>query len=75
MKKVYILHHVRDEDKKGEDVKIIGIYSSEKVAKKIVKKYKKIKGFKDYPKFFYIDEYTIDKDQWIEGFGIQSIES
>ena len=29
---------------------------------------KKLPGFKDYPGEFFVDPYTINKDQWNEGY-------
>ena len=51
-----------------EEVKIIGIYSSRKIAEKTVEQYKKLPGFKDYPDSFFIDAYELDENHWFEGF-------
>lgn len=70
MNSVYVLQHFR-EGEESEDVKLIGIFSSEEKAKKIVVGLLKKPGFKDYPDGFSIEEYQIDNDiEWKEGFGI-----
>ena len=64
---VYILHHYY-ELSKCEEVKLIGAFSSEEEAQRIIEKYKKLPGFKYYPNDFYISEYKIDVPAWREGF-------
>lgn len=81
MKEVYILHHVNmSEDLDGgEDVKLIGVYSSQFLAEKAVERLKDQQGFRDNFKIvdpekdneesgFFIDKYILDEDQWTEGF-------
>ena len=65
---VYILHHVHEFEDGHEDVKILGIFSSESKAIELIEKYKKMPGFKDYPEGFSADRYIIDKAGWIKGF-------
>jgi hypothetical protein len=62
------LQHVRDEGSDDEDVKFIGVYSSEASALAAIERLKKQPGFVDYPAGFGIDRYEIDQDQWSEGF-------
>lgn len=67
MKYVYVLQHshiLKDCD----ETKFIGVFSSEKKAKKAIKKLKKKPGFKYYKKDFFIDKYPINKMYWKEGF-------
>lgn len=70
-KKVYLLYHIYEygEDK-HEDIKFLGIYSSEQEASKAMERYYKLMGFKEYPKeFFIIDDYVVNEDTyWKEGF-------
>lgn len=68
LQEVYILHHGRDLEDGHEDIKILGIFSSESKASELVKKYKKMPGFKDSPDGFSINKYIIDKSEWTEGF-------
>lgn len=66
MASVFLLQHSYEIDE-AEETKIIGIYSSRNKAEQVVEKYKNIQGFNDYPDCFFVDQYTIDKDNW-EGF-------
>ena len=69
MKNVFVLQHARERLGGEEDVKFIGVYSSEVAAKEAVRRLQSVAGFRDFPDGFYIDEYEIDKDHWQEGFG------
>jgi len=72
LKKVYLLQHSYEiicDDVTYDKTKIIGIYFSREKAESVVNKYIYIQGFDKYPiSCFYIDEYTIDEDNWVEGF-------
>lgn len=70
MKIVYLLQHLREEDD-YEDIKLIGIFSSEDKANESKKKHACLPGFNESPEGFSIDEYKIDQDFWNEGFGIE----
>jgi len=52
----------------GEDVKLIGVYSSRGLAENALEKMSKVAGFKDQPEGFEISEYSVDKDHWTSGF-------
>ncbi|EMT6578121.1 MULTISPECIES: DUF7336 domain-containing protein [Providencia] len=65
---VYMLYHIRDEDTKDEDMKIIGIYSSFELAQKAQDKVSNQPGFIDYPDGFSISEEVLDRDGWVDGF-------
>ena len=68
MNSVFLLIHSY-ESEGYDEIKTIGIYSSQKKAENVVEEYKNILGFKDYPlDCFYIAEYEIDKNHWEEGF-------
>ena len=67
LSKIYVVDHIREYyqdpknlDKKYLDTKGIGNFCSLEKAKKVVRKYKSIKGFKDCPEGFRISEYVID---------------
>ncbi len=66
---VYILWHSY-EDNEHEDSKLIGVYSTEESAESAKQKVVNQPGFKTYPKGFVIDQYEINKDHWVEGFGV-----
>lgn len=65
---VYLLQHVAREDTDDESIKTLGIYSSQSKARAATKRLVKLPGFRRYPKSFYIDRYTLDQDEWTEGF-------
>jgi len=77
--KVFLLEHLHLHRDGSEDVKTIGIYSTRAVAVAATKRLAKQPGFRKYPKIrnplvedyasgFYINEYTINQDNWAEGF-------
>jgi hypothetical protein len=70
MTEVYLLWHIHtDEDLPGgEDVKLIGVYSSEELAVSAKDRMAIQPGFKDQAEGFEISAYTLDKDNWVEGF-------
>jgi hypothetical protein len=66
--KVYVLQHVHPLEDGAEDVKFIGVYSSRENAQAAVTRLGQVPGFCDAPAGFHIDEYQVDKDQWVEGY-------
>lgn len=72
MEKMYLLYHMYDygEHSEYEEIKTLGIYSSEQEASEAIERYYRLEGFKKFPKeCFYIDEYKVDIDaNWREGF-------
>jgi hypothetical protein len=69
MATVFIVEHERPEtDDCWEDVKFIGVFSSETTARAAVEKLREQPGFADYPDGFSIEEHTIDQFGWEEGF-------
>lgn len=67
---VFILFHTAIHPENGEDVKLIGVFSSRSRAEKAIDQKKNEKGFCDHPNGFHIDELTVDRVQWSSGFGI-----
>lgn len=67
---VYLVQHVRDPDG-DDDVKVIGIYSTEEAAQQAVERTVKLPGFRDHPDGFTIDRYPVDFDYWQSGFGVE----
>jgi len=65
---VFVLQHVHSFDQGEEDVKLIGVYSSRDNAQNAIKRLRESPGFCENPDGFCIDEYQLDKDQWVEGF-------
>lgn len=75
MKSVFILQHSYELSESGEkDTKFIGVYSSREKAQAAIERLSLQPGFKDYPDYFYIDEYEIDQDDWCEGFAAVNYE-
>jgi hypothetical protein len=79
MDSVFTLQHLHVFPDGQECNKFIGVYSNEVSAKAAVERLKIQPGFCDHPKIidplledyisgFYIDEYSIDKDHWAEGY-------
>ena len=64
---IFILQHER-ECTDGENVKMIGVYTSRKAAEAAVGRLHLQPGFSDFPDGFCIDEYPLDKNQRAEGF-------
>jgi len=67
--KLYILQHEREDPEFADDIKLIGIYSSNDAAEAAMRRVQKLPGFSEFPQGFSIDAYEIDKDHWTEGFG------
>ena len=68
MTKVYVLQHVHSLEDGEEDVKFIGVYSSRETAQAAIARLGQAPGFSDAPDGFHLDEYQVDKDQWVEGY-------
>ncbi len=65
---VFILWHIRRDDEYGDDAKLIGVYRTNDDCLAAVERLKGKSGFRDYVEGFDINEYTIGKDNWTEGF-------
>lgn len=65
---VFLLQHVREHPDREEDVKLIGIYSSEAAAQAAIERLLPMPGFRDFPDGFHIDRCPVDQDHWEEGF-------
>lgn len=68
MGKVYYVQHENIENDYIKEPRMIGIYSSEKLAQEAVERARKSSGYDDYPQGFQITEYVLDLDQFICGF-------
>ena len=69
MDKVYILWHTRVDAFGCDNDKCLGVFSSLDNAEQAKQYALTQKGFKDHPDGFCVSEYTIDKQEWLEGFG------
>jgi len=65
--KVFLVQHAYYLEEE-EEIKIIGIYSTQDKAEEAIAKLRSQPGFQDTPKDFYIDTYTMDQDHWSEGY-------
>lgn len=65
---VFIVHHVHEFSDGHEDTKLIGVYTSENAAHEAVERLRSVEGFRDNPQGFTVDRYTVDRDNWTEGF-------
>jgi hypothetical protein len=69
MTRALIVQHKVPEAQDGiEDLKLIGAYSCLAAAQAAVERLRSQPGFRDYPDYFSIDEYEVDRDHWTEGF-------
>ena len=70
MATVFVLEHVHELEDGHEDVKRIGIYSSQTKAEAALLLVKEQPGFRDFPEGFSISEWRIDPEQvgWPQGF-------
>jgi hypothetical protein len=56
------------DEQAGDDVKILGIYTSEAAAQARIAKAQLLPGFRDEPQCFQITSCALDHDDWTEGF-------
>ncbi len=68
MQTVYLLHHVHELPGGQEDVKLIGVFSTEDRARAAIDRLKTQPGFRDHAAGFTVDAYTIDRVEWTAGF-------
>lgn len=68
LKTVFVLHHTHRQSENREDVKLIGIYSSEAQAHAAIERMRTLPGFRDVPDGFEISRYPIDQDHWTSGY-------
>ena len=67
MNSVFVLQHSYELEDRDE-VKFIGVYSSELEAQKAISRLSNESGFKEKIDGFCIDEYELNKDHWTSGF-------
>jgi len=70
MKHVYLLWHTHSNEALlgGEDIKLIGVYTSEKNAHDAQLRVAQLAGFRDHKNGFEISVNTLNKDEWLSGF-------
>jgi hypothetical protein len=67
MEKVYILHHSYEIEDRDE-TKLIGVYETQELADKAIKRLMNKPGFRDRPDDFVISEHKLNSDSWTEGY-------
>jgi hypothetical protein len=65
---VYLVQHVHILEDGLEDVKVIGIYSSQGKAKDAIRRLARLPGFSESNGEFHTDKYETDRDQLVDGF-------
>jgi hypothetical protein len=65
---VFVLQHVHTFDDGEEDVKMMGVYSSQEQAEAAIERLSKKPGFSDVPEGFVVDRYVVNQDCWTEGY-------
>lgn len=65
---VFIVQHVHRQADGTEDVKMIGVFSSELEARMAISRLRHAPGFASSVEGFAVDRYEVDKTHWQEGF-------
>jgi hypothetical protein len=65
---VFVLQHVHTFDEGEEDVKMIGVYSSQEQAEAAIERLSAKPGFRDAQEGFAVDRYVVNEDCWTEGY-------
>ncbi|BFO13910.1 hypothetical protein SHKM778_02980 [Streptomyces sp. KM77-8] len=56
------------DEQDGDDVKLLGVYSTEEKAEERIVRARPLSGFRDEPECFVVDSYVVDEDTWEDGF-------
>ncbi|MFD6160668.1 hypothetical protein ACFWF7_31190 [Nocardia sp. NPDC060256] len=56
------------DEQDGDDVKLLGVYSTEQHAEERIREAKTLPGFRDDLECFQIVGYQVDKDEWTTGY-------
>ncbi|HKT04038.1 MAG TPA: hypothetical protein VJT31_31320 [Rugosimonospora sp.] len=56
------------DEEDGDDLKILGAYSTEQKAQDRIVQARRLPDFRDEPDCFLVDRYVVDEDCWPEGF-------
>jgi hypothetical protein len=66
--RVFVLQHTRELADGTDDVKLIGVYSSEPAGRAAIQALSALPGFCEYPAGFDLSAYELDATHWSEGF-------
>ncbi|MEV6073325.1 hypothetical protein AB0L82_42840 [Nocardia sp. NPDC052001] len=67
------IRHIDDDgdliwDEKEDEIKLLGVYSSEQRAQERILQARTLPGFEDEPDCFHIDRTRVDRDHWTSGY-------
>lgn len=65
---VFVVTHSHELTDGCEDIKILGIFSTQITAEATIQHLLTKPGFKDFPDGFHIEPYPLDIDFWTSGF-------
>ena len=65
---VFLLEHIAGQGTLNEDVKTIGIFSSDEKAQSAIERLKVVDGFSAFPEAFIVSRKRLDQISWEEGF-------
>jgi hypothetical protein len=65
---LFVLKYVHEFENGEEDIKLIGLYSSEENARQAIKRLQRKPGFRERPRGFQLDPMELDRDHWVNGF-------
>jgi len=66
--KVFVLQHTHQLSDEEEDVKFIGVYSTETSGEAAIKALLVQPGFSEHPEGFHLSVHELDETNWTEGF-------
>jgi hypothetical protein len=68
---VFVVHHECQRYDDRDEIKLIGIYSTEAKAKSAIERLRVLPGFRECPDGFSVDCYPLDADHLVEGLAPQ----
>ena len=69
MSVVFVVQHLREDEDGYDNIKLLGVYSTQDLAEAAVERYRQLPGFTEHAAGFDISGYELDKDSdWTEGF-------
>ena len=66
--RVFVLQHTRELADGTDDVKLIGVYSSEHQGRAAIASLSSLPGFCEHPAGFELSAYELDATHWADGF-------
>jgi homoserine kinase type II len=65
---VFLVHHIRQLQDDVDEVKFVGVFSTQEYAQSAVNKLKDQVGFRDFVDGFSIEAHKLNRIGWSEGF-------